>query len=153
MKALIQRVARASVKVGEEVVGKANRGFVVFIGAAQDDSEEDARYLAEKIYHIRLFPDEKGKFNLSIADIGGEVLVVSQFTLMAEARKGRRPDFIKAAPPDIAEPLIEKFTHFLREKNLMVATGKFGQHMMVEIHNDGPVTLMLDSKEKGALKM
>lgn len=133
-------------------MGKIDRGFVVFIGVDKNDREDDASYLAEKIANIRLFDDEKGKFNFSLLDTDGEVLVVSQFTLMADARKGRRPDFLMAASPEIAERLIEKFVSLLKQKGIRVATGRFRKHMLVEIYNDGPVTVMLDSHDRNLRK-
>lgn len=146
MKALLQRVSQASVGVGDQVAGEIDRGLVVFLGVGKGDSEADARYLAEKTANLRIFSDESGKFNLSALDIGGQILVVSQFTLLADARKGRRPSFTDAAPPQEAEPLVEKFIGYLKESGLKVEKGIFGEHMVVEIHNDGPVTIMLESK-------
>ena len=148
MQSLVQRVSRASVSVDGNVIGSIGTGLVVFIGVGADDTEEDSRYLADKVSEIRIFPDEEGKFNLSLHDVGGEVLVVSQFTLMASTRKGRRPSFTRAAQPEIAEPLIEKFSTFLRDSGLKVETGKFGAYMLVEIHNDGPVTISIDSQDR-----
>ena len=148
MKALLQRVSGASVSVAGEVVGKIARGLVVFIGIASGDAEKDAQYLAQKTINLRVFADETGKFNLSALDIGGELLVVSQFTLLADTRKGRRPSFIEAAPPAQAEALFERFVAETRASGLKVETGRFQQHMQVEIHNDGPVTILLDSGEK-----
>lgn len=148
MKALLQRVTRASVSVAGEVVGRIGRGAVVLVGVAQGDSEKDARYLAQRTLNLRIFADESGKFNLSALDIGGELLVVSQFTLLADTRKGRRPSFTDAAPPPQAEELIELFVSEARASGLKVETGRFQQHMELEIHNDGPVTIMLDSREK-----
>jgi D-tyrosyl-tRNA(Tyr) deacylase len=115
---------------------------------ARGDSEADARYVAEKTANLRVFPDESGKFNRSTLDISGEVLVVSQFTLVASTRKGRRPSFTEAAPPEEAEPLVNTFVQFLRSAGLKVETGRFQQHMLVEIHNDGPVTIFIDSEER-----
>lgn len=147
MKALVQRVNKASVSVGDQVVGSIDRGLVVLLGVAADDSEKDAVYLADKVLNLRIFSDEAGKFNLSLLDCRGELLVVSQFTLLADTRKGRRPNFIAAAPPDKAEALFERFVELVRASGLKVATGLFGGRMLVEIHNDGPVTIMLDSRE------
>ncbi len=146
MKALLQRVARAAVSVDQEVIGSIDRGLVVLLGVGKGDSEADAHYLAQKIASLRIFPDEAGKLNLSVSDIGGGILVVSQFTLLADARKGRRPSFVDAAPPEEAEPLFEKFVSYLRETGLRIETGRFRVRMLVEIHNEGPVTIMLDSK-------
>ena len=148
MKALVQRVTRASVIVAGEEVGKIGRGLVVLVGVAAGDKEEDARYLVPKIANLRIFADEQGKFNLSALDIGGDLLLVSQFTLLADSRKGRRPSFVAAAPPDRAEELFRYFVELARASGLRIATGCFQQYMQVEIHNDGPVTLMLDSRDR-----
>ena len=148
MRALIQRVSQASVSVEGHVVAAIEQGLVALVGVARGDSEADARYLAEKTANLRVFPDESGKFNLSTLDISGEVLVVSQFTLIASTRKGRRPSFTEAAPPEEAEPLVNTFVQSLRSAGLKVKTGRFQQHMLVEIHNDGPVTILLDSEER-----
>jgi D-tyrosyl-tRNA(Tyr) deacylase len=135
--------------VAGEVVGRIGRGVVVLVGVAHGDSEKDARYLAQRTVNLRIFSDETGRFNLSALDIGGELLVVSQFTLLADIRKGRRPSFTDAAPPPQAEELFELFVSEARASGLRVETGRFQQHMQLEIHNDGPVTIMLDSREKG----
>ncbi|MBI4283088.1 MAG: D-tyrosyl-tRNA(Tyr) deacylase [Chloroflexi bacterium] len=148
MKVLLQRVTLASVSVGGEVVGSIGRGLVVLVGIANGDTEKDVSYLAQKTVNLRLFPDEAGRFNLSALDIKGELLVVSQFTLLAAARKGRRPSFSEAAAPAQAGALFEQFLEQVSAYGLKVATGRFQQHMQVEIHNDGPVTIMLDSREK-----
>jgi len=148
MQALLQRVSQASVRVDGNTIGQIGPGLVVFIGIGTEDSEDDARYLADKITGLRIFSDDEGKFNLSVQDINGEILAVSQFTLMASTRKGRRPSFTSAAPPEMAELLIDKFTGFLRASGLKVATGQFQAHMLVEIHNDGPVTISIDSKDR-----
>ncbi len=148
MKALLQRVTGASVSTGGEVVGKIGQGLVVFVGVANGDTEKDAQYLAQKTVSLRIFSDEEGKLNLSALDIKGELLVVSQFTLLADTRKGRRPSFIEAAPPAQAEELFEQFVEQVRSTGLKVETGCFQQYMQVEIHNDGPVTILLDSQEK-----
>ena len=148
MKALLQRVTGASVSVDGEVVGKIGRGLVVFVGVATGDTERDVQYLAQKTVNLRIFSDDVGKFNLSALDIKGELLVVSQFTLLADARKGRRPSFVEAAPPAQAEELFERFVEEARVTGLQVETGRFQQYMQVEIHNDGPVTILLDSQEK-----
>jgi D-tyrosyl-tRNA(Tyr) deacylase len=134
------------VSVGGEIVARIGPGLVAFIGVEIGDTETDAHYLAEKTAGLRIFSDEASKFNLSALDISGEILVVSQFTLLADARKGRRPSFIEAAPPDQAETLIESFVKFLLSTGLKVETGQFRKHMLVEIHNDGPVTIPLSSK-------
>jgi D-tyrosyl-tRNA(Tyr) deacylase len=146
LKALLQRVSKASVSIDDQVVGRIDRGIVVLLGVGRGDSEADARYLAEKTVNLRIFSDEAGKFNLSALDIGSQILVVSQFTLLADTRKGRRPGFADAAPPEEAEPLVEKFISYLRQSGLKVEKGVFGGHMQVEIHNDGPVTILLESK-------
>ena len=148
MKALLQRVTEASVSVAGEVVGRIGQGLVVFVGVADGDTEKEARYLAQRTVNLRIFADGEGKFNLSVLDIKGELLVVSQFTLLADTRKGRRPSFVEAAPPAQAEELIEQFVGEVRTTGLKVETGRFQQYMQVEIHNDGPVTILLDSKDK-----
>lgn len=148
MKALLQRVTRASVSLGNEEVGRIGRGLVVFLGVANGDTEKDAQYLAQKIVNLRIFSDKEGKFNLSALDIEGELLLVSQFTLLADTRKGRRPSFIEAAPSVQAEELFEYFVEQAVATGLKVETGRFQQYMQVEILNDGPVTILLDSKEK-----
>jgi len=148
VKALLQRVTGASVSVGGEVVGRIGRGLVVFVGVASGDTEKDAQYLAQKTVSLRVFSDEEGRFNLSALDIKGELLVVSQFTLLADTRKGRRPSFIEAAPPAQAEEIFEQFVEQGRATGLRVETGRFQQYMQVEIRNDGPVTILLDSRKK-----
>jgi D-tyrosyl-tRNA(Tyr) deacylase len=148
VKALIQRVSKASVSIAGEVVGQIGQGLVVFLGISRGDTEQDAQFLAEKTVGLRIFPDSEGRFNLSAMDTWGELLVVSQFTLLADTKKGRRPSFSDAAPPEDAEVLFERFLSYLRPSGLKVASGRFQQHMLVEIHNDGPVTILLDSKEK-----
>ncbi len=148
MKALLQRVTRASVSIGNEEVGKIGQGLVVFLGVASGDTEKDAQYLAQKIVNLRIFADEEGKFNLSALDINAELLLVSQFTLLADTKKGRRPSFTEAAAPVQAEELFDYFVEQTRATGLKVATGRFQAYMQVEIHNDGPVTIMLDSSEK-----
>ena len=146
MKVVLQRVVRASVSVGGERVAQIGRGLVAFVGIAKGDSEKDAQYLVDKMVNLRIFSDEQSKFNLSGLDTGAELLVVSQFTLLADTRKGRRPSFIEAAPPDEAEALFERFVELARATGLKVETGRFQQHMMVEIHNQGPVTIILESR-------
>jgi len=148
VKALLQRVTRASVSVAGEVVGGIGQGLVIFVGVASGDTEKDVNYLAQKIVNLRIFADDEGRFNLSALDIKGELLVVSQFTLLADTRKGRRPSFVEAAPPAQAEELFERFVEQARATGLKVETGRFQQYMQVEIHNDGPVTILLDSREK-----
>ena len=148
MKALLQRVGKASVSVAGDEVGSIGRGLVVLLGVAEGDTEKDAQYLARKVVNMRIFTDDAEKFNLSALDISGELLLISQFTLLADTRKGRRPSFIEAAPPEQAEKLFDYFVGLVKESGLKVATGRFQQHMQVEIHNDGPVTVMLDSRDK-----
>jgi len=144
MRAVVQRVRKASVSVGGEVVGAIGPGLVVLLGVKTGDTEAEAKWLANKIANLRIFSDQEGKFNLSALDVGGEALVVSQFTLYGDAHKGRRPSFTEAAPPEVAEPLVEKCVECLRAKGLKVETGRFGAIMLVEIHNDGPVTIILE---------
>ncbi len=144
MRAVVQRVVRSSVSVNGQVVGQIGKGLNVLIGIRQGDTEEQARWMAHKIAGLRIFEDEQGKMNLSVRDVGGEALVISQFTLYGDARKGFRPSFVDAAPPEIASPLIEKFVQFLREEGVPVQTGVFQAMMLVEIHNDGPVTIILE---------
>jgi len=146
MKALVQRVSRASVSVNDRMVGKIGRGLVVFLGVAQGDSKDDATYLANKVANLRIFADQSSKFSLSALDTRGDILVVSQFTLLADTRKGRRPDFTAAAPPDLAKELYDSFVDQVHATGLKVETGLFQEHMLVEIHNDGPVTISLESK-------
>ena len=147
MKAVIQRVSEASVTVDGETVGKIEGGFMVLVGAQEGDTEADARYCAEKIAGLRVFEDENDKMNLSLKDVGGSVLLVSQFTLLADARHGRRPDFIQAARPEVAEPLCEVVKAIIEEKGIHVETGRFRTHMQVDLLNDGPVTILLDSRK------
>ena len=147
MRAIIQRVKEARVEVEGEVAGRIGEGMLILLGAGKDDSEEDAEYLAEKILTLRIFEDSEGKMNLSVTDTGGEVLVVSQFTLYGDCRKGRRPSFDKAAPPELAESLYELFVRELKERGVKVETGRFRAMMDVHLVNSGPVTLMLDSKK------
>lgn len=144
MRAVLQRVKRASVTVEGEVVAAIERGFLILVGVRVGDTEEAAAWLAQKIATLRVFEDAEGKFNLALGDVGGAALVVSQFTLYADARKGRRPSFTEAAPPETAEPLIARFADLLRAEGVPVQTGVFGARMLVEIHNDGPVTILLE---------
>jgi D-tyrosyl-tRNA(Tyr) deacylase len=147
LRALIQRVTQACVSVEGETVGAVGRGLAVLLGVARGDVVEDAERLARKTAELRIFPDAAGRFDLSLLDVGGEALVVSQFTLLADTRRGRRPDFTAAAPPEEAEPLVERYVSVLRQMGVPVSTGRFGAHMLVEIHNDGPVTILLDTVE------
>ncbi|RMG04645.1 MAG: D-tyrosyl-tRNA(Tyr) deacylase [Planctomycetota bacterium] len=145
MIACIQRVTRASVTVDGNVVGNIDKGVVVLLGVAAEDTEDDARLIAEKLAALRIFEDADNKMNLSIRDVGGSALVVSQFTLLADCRKGRRPSFTAAAPPESAQALYEVFCERLKEQGVPVATGVFRAHMEVALVNDGPVTILLDS--------
>lgn len=146
MKALVQRAKSASVTVDGTTVGSIDAGLVVFLGVGRDDTTEDAVYLAQKVAGLRVFPHENAEFDRSVQEAGGAVLAVSQFTLMADTRKGRRPSFVDAAPPEIALPLYEHFVGALRELGLSVATGVFQAYMQVALVNDGPVTVLLESK-------
>lgn len=145
MRAVIQRVSEASVTVEQRVVGAISRGLLVLLGVGHADGPAEATLLAEKIAAMRIFPDAAGRFNRSAIESGAAVLVVSQFTLYADTRRGRRPSFSDAAPPDLAAPLVEAFADVLRRQGLSVATGVFGAHMQVALVNDGPVTIVLDS--------
>ena len=147
MRAVVQRVSRAQVNVGDEVVGKIGSGLLVLLGVSKTDTHADADYLAQKIIGLRIFDDENGKMNRSLAEIGGGVLAISQFTLVGDTRKGRRPGFDQAADPPVAQHLYEHFIRQLRETtDLTVETGVFGARMKVELLNDGPVTFILDSQ-------
>jgi D-tyrosyl-tRNA(Tyr) deacylase len=148
MRALIQRVSHARVLIDGRAVGRIDKGLVVLLGVASCDTADDIKYLAEKIVHLRIFEDAEGKMNLSALDINGEILAISQFTLYADCRRGRRPGFTDAARPEISQPLYDGFVSALKTYGIKVETGGFGAHMMVEIFNDGPVTIMLDSDEK-----
>jgi D-tyrosyl-tRNA(Tyr) deacylase len=144
MRAVVQRVSRASVAVDGEVVGAIGPGLMVLLGVTRDDGPAEADWLARKIVGLRIFEDSEGKFNLGLLDVEGQALVVSQFTLYGDSRKGRRPSFVDAAQPERAEPLIERFANALRQHGVHVEMGVFGARMLVEIHNDGPVTLILE---------
>jgi len=146
MRVVLQRAKDASVTVNGEIVGKIANGFVLLIGVTHSDTEKDAEYLAEKIAGLRVFEDENGKMNLSLSDVEGEILSISQFTLYGDTRKGRRPNFMEAAKPDQANRVYEYFNTRLREKGFVVETGKFGEMMDVTFTNDGPVTLIIDSQ-------
>ena len=148
MKALLQRVTGASVSVAGEELGRIGRGLVVFVGVAGGDTEKDVRYLVQKTLDLRIFADAEGKFNLSALDTMGELLVVSQFTLLADTRRGRRPSFSQAALPADAEVLFQRFVEQIRASGLKTETGRFQQYMQVEIMNDGPVTILLDSRAR-----
>ena len=147
MRAVVQRVTEASVTVENKKVGAIEKGMTVLLGVEDGDSERDADYIADKVAGLRIFDDEAGVMNLSAMDIGGEILSISQFTLLADARKGKRPSYIKAARPEEAKKLYEYFNKRLEEKGLKVEKGIFRAEMLVEIHNDGPVTILLDSKK------
>ncbi len=146
MRAVIQRVSRAHVTVGDEVVGEIGPGLLVLLGVTHEDTPEQARWLADKVVGLRIFSDADGKMNRSLLDVDGAVLVVSQFTLYGDCRKGRRPSFIDAAPPEIAVPRYEEFVNAVRAQGVPTATGRFGAMMQVELVNDGPVTLIVDSQ-------
>ena len=146
MRALIQRVCRATVRVEEQVVGQIDCGLLILLGIGDTDGLPDMEYVAEKCANLRIFEDDQGKMNRSLLDTGGQALVVSQFTLHADTRKGRRPSFNRAAPPDIAKFMYEQFVQHLRTFGIHTETGVFGAYMQVEIHNTGPVTLMIDSE-------
>jgi D-tyrosyl-tRNA(Tyr) deacylase len=144
MRAILQRVNRSSVTVEGDTIAEIGLGIVILLGIGHDDGEEQARYLANKIANLRIFEDEAGKINRSVLDVGGEAIVVSQFTLYANTRKGRRPSFTDAAPPENASPLVERFAQLLVEQGVPTQTGEFGAHMLVEIANDGPVTIWME---------
>jgi D-aminoacyl-tRNA deacylase len=146
MRALIQRVSRASVTVNEQTISSIGKGLLILLGVGHGDGEEQAKFLAEKTANLRIFEDDQGKTNLSVLDVKGEVIVVSQFTLYADTRKGRRPSFLDAALPEVAEPLVDRFAELLRGHRVPTQTGQFGAHMRVEIHNDGPVTIWLEKE-------
>jgi len=148
MRVVVQRVKNASVAVKHEIIGSIKYGLVILLGVCNGDSEADANFLADKCANLRIFEDQNGKLNLSALDVGAEILVVSQFTLYGDCRKGRRPSFVSAAKPEISEPLYQFFIMQLRAKNIKVAEGSFGAKMLVSIHNDGPVTLIIDSQSK-----
>lgn len=145
MRCVIQRVTQASVTVGEELVGKIGRGYMILIGVSSEDTDKDLRYMAEKVPNLRIFEDEAGKMNLSIKDVGGEILAVSQFTLYGDARGGRRPSFSTAARPEQANALYEQLVEAWREQGIYVETGRFRAEMQVSLINDGPVTMLMDS--------
>lgn len=144
MRALLQRVSKASVTVEGQTIASIGKGLLILLGVGHGDGEEQAKFLAEKIANLRVFEDAQGKTNLSVLDVQGEAIVVSQFTLYADTRKGRRPSFMDAALPDVAEPLVNRFVALLRGHGVPTQTGSFGNHMHVEIHNDGPVTIWLE---------
>lgn len=147
MRAVVQRVAEANVKVKGNVVGEISKGLLVFLGVGKDDSEKDLEYMVDKVLGLRIFEDENNKMNLSVMDIGGELLVVSQFTLYGDVRKGKRPSFTSSAYPELAEEIYEQFIEKCREEGIRTEKGVFGAHMEVSILNDGPVTILIDSKK------
>jgi len=144
MRALLQRVSRGKVSVEGKVIAEIEQGLVILLGVGEGDGQAEIDYLTKKIAHLRIFEDDQGKMNLSVLDIGGEAIVVSQFTLYADTKKGRRPSFVHATHPDIAEPLVEKFIDALRSQSLKTQSGKFGANMLVSIDNDGPVTIWME---------
>ena len=147
MRAVVQRVSRGQVSVDNKVVASIHRGLVVLLGVSPTDTSQDAQALAEKVVNLRIFEDDAGKMNLSCLDVNGEILAVSQFTLYADTRRGRRPSFTGAAKPDLAEPLCERFVESLRAMGVSAQTGVFGAHMLVDLVNDGPVTILLEQPE------
>ena len=150
MRAVLQRAAHGRVTVDGRTVGEIERGLVVLLGVAEGDTDAEARWMAGKVAALRIFDDGEGKMNLSVADVGGAILLVSQFTLLASCRKGRRPSFVSAARPDEGRRLYERVGELLREEGLTVATGRFGERMIVSTENEGPVTIILDTNEAGA---
>jgi D-tyrosyl-tRNA(Tyr) deacylase len=144
MRAVVQRVSSGRVSVSNRLIAQIQRGVVILLGIGPQDGEDQARFLVEKIAHLRIFEDEQGKMNHSLLEVGGQAIVVSQFTLYADTRKGRRPSFTDAATPEIALPMVERFTSLLNEQGIPSQTGEFGAHMLVEIANDGPVTIWLE---------
>ena len=147
MRAVVQRVSSSRVTVDERVTGEVKKGLLVLLGVTHDDTSKDVDYMVDKVTNLRIFEDENEKMNLSLKDVGGELLVVSQFTLYGDCRKGRRPSFSSAARPEVATKLYEEFVEKLRAQGITVGTGEFGAHMMVELTNDGPVTILLESKK------
>ena len=148
MRAVVQRVSSSSVTVDGSVIGSTKQGLLVLVGVTDTDTIEDVQYICDKVSHLRIFEDEQDKMNLSVLDVGGEVCVVSQFTLYGDVRKGRRPNFMKAAPPEMAERLYLELVEAFKAKGLIVSTGQFQAHMQVELVNDGPVTILLDSSKE-----
>ncbi|MDU5038761.1 MAG: D-aminoacyl-tRNA deacylase [Clostridium perfringens] len=147
MRVVVQRVNKSSVKVDNEIVGSINKGFNVLVGIGKEDTIEDLKYMKDKVLNLRVFEDKEDKMNLSLKDVCGELLLISQFTLYGDCRKGRRPNFINALGGDEAKKLFDEFVSMCREEGIKVETGVFGAHMVVDIENDGPVTLILDSKK------
>lgn len=147
MRVVVQRVTSSKVVVNDNVIGSIDKGFNLLIGFSKEDTEEDLLYLKDKIVNLRIFEDENDKMNLSLLDVKGDILAISQFTLYGDCRKGRRPNFMEAEGGDKAKALYERFIELLKETNLKIETGEFGSHMKVDIQNDGPVTIILDSKK------
>jgi D-tyrosyl-tRNA(Tyr) deacylase len=150
VKAVVQRVAQGRVTVGGEVIGQIGPGLVVLLGIERGDGDSEAQWMANKIANLRVFADDEGKFNRSLLDVAGQILLISQFTVCGDARKGRRPSFTSAAPPEVAEPLLERVAELLAQQGVPVECGQFQAHMMVEIHNDGPVTIILEKPPSNA---
>lgn len=148
MRAVVQKVASSKVTVDNEITGEINKGLLVLLGVTHDDTSKDVDYMVEKITNLRIFEDENEKMNLSLKDVGGEILAVSQFTLYGDCRRGRRPSFSDAARPEVANPLYEEFVKKVKDQGINVGTGKFGAHMMVDLINDGPVTILLESRKE-----
>lgn len=148
MKAVLQRVDQASVTVDDQIIGQIKIGLVILLGIKTGDTEADLEWLADKCLQLRIFEDENGKFNKSLLDVGGSVLVISQFTLFADCRRGRRPSFTDAAPPEFANAMYEKFVRYVRNHSVPVETGKFAAHMIVHIQNNGPVTITIDTEDR-----
>ncbi len=147
MRAVVQRVKSASVKVDEKIIGQIEHGILLLLGVEESDNDKDLEYMSDKVPNLRIFEDENGKMNKSLFDVAGSILVISQFTLLGDARKGRRPSFIAAARPEKAIPMYEKYINAMKEKNIRTQSGVFGADMKVELINDGPVTILLDSKK------
>ena len=147
MRAVVQRVSSSKVTVEERITGEISKGLLVLLGVTHEDTSKDVDYMIDKILNLRIFEDENEKMNLSLKDVGGELLVVSQFTLYGDCRKGKRPSFSSAARPDVATPLYEEFVQKAKDQNVVVGTGEFGAHMMVDLTNDGPVTILLESNK------
>ena len=147
MRAVVQRVKKGSVEIEKKEIGKIEEGLIILLGVGQDDAEKDVEYLAEKIVNLRIFEDKEGKMNLSVKDINGQILVISQFTLYGNCRKGRRPSFISAALPEKAVKLYDYFVKYIKNYGLKIETGEFQAKMLVKIYNDGPVTILLDSEK------
>ena len=148
MRAVVQKVSSSKVTVDGEVIGQINKGLMVLLGVTHDDTSKDVDYMVDKVTNLRIFEDEEGKMNLSLKDVEGEILAVSQFTLYGDARRGRRPSFSDAARPEVANPLYEEFIEKVKHQGINVGTGKFGAHMMVDLTNDGPVTILLESRKE-----